>query len=314
MRNEQSGGYPAITASSGASAAASAAKFEIHTILIALRCWWKIALPLGVLLAAATGSVVYYLFEPTYTASAWVEIKERPQQVLAAPSEASRTFVDNQIQLMRSPYLVAKLLANAEIKNTPEVVDAEDQLTALIAGIEVKRQGQSDFYTISFTSKSAAKAALIVNSLAAEFKKDFVDYEMRRRQELTGILSNLRSAKAVSVEQSLLDAKSAAEQANVQFKDPVLGTPQSTPMSAEEAELSLIMSELRHADSQVIILQADYEAQVAAAANPAEDAPSGVVDRFLQEDELLLQKEQELERAKVLCTEYERTLAESKRA
>src|SRR5208337_2146895 len=50
-------------------------------VLHALRRWWKICLPAGVLLAAAAVAAVYLLFEPQYEASALLEISERPQYI-----------------------------------------------------------------------------------------------------------------------------------------------------------------------------------------------------------------------------------------
>ncbi len=52
------------------SSSGGAAVFSVHTVLIAVRCWWHIALPLGLLLAAAAAVVVYYVSAPTYTGSA----------------------------------------------------------------------------------------------------------------------------------------------------------------------------------------------------------------------------------------------------
>ena len=46
-------------------------------VLTALRRWWMVATPVGLLLAAAGGAVVYLLFEPVYEAAAWFKIEER---------------------------------------------------------------------------------------------------------------------------------------------------------------------------------------------------------------------------------------------
>ena len=90
-------GYPPIDNHSGQ-------PFNVHTVLVALRCWWHIALQVGLLLALITMVTVYYLTPPTYTASAWLYIREeRPILVTNAIQEDPQEFRFNQIELMKSP-------------------------------------------------------------------------------------------------------------------------------------------------------------------------------------------------------------------
>src|SRR5690242_20131512 len=52
----------------------------------ALRRWWMIAMPIGLLLAAAAVTVVYWQFEPQYEAAAYLEITE-PTWVAFEPKD-----------------------------------------------------------------------------------------------------------------------------------------------------------------------------------------------------------------------------------
>ena len=58
-------------------------KLVLRTVLIALRCWWKIAAPIGVLLSAGAVAAVIRFVDPTYTATAWVLIRERPDYLVS---------------------------------------------------------------------------------------------------------------------------------------------------------------------------------------------------------------------------------------
>src|SRR3972149_1675060 len=67
----------------------SAAKFT----WAALRRWWMIATPLGLLFAALGAAAVYLLFQPMYEAAAWFRIDERP------PYIAFESKTDEQFKL-----------------------------------------------------------------------------------------------------------------------------------------------------------------------------------------------------------------------
>src|ERR1044072_3708956 len=84
--------------------AAGKPPINVQTVISAARCWWHIALPVGLLLATAASVVVYYLTPPKYTAQAWLYIREqRPILVTNALQEDPRKFRFNQIKLMKSP-------------------------------------------------------------------------------------------------------------------------------------------------------------------------------------------------------------------
>ncbi|NLF08226.1 MAG: hypothetical protein GX594_09635, partial [Pirellulaceae bacterium] len=49
----------------------------VHFVLSALRRWWKVAMPVALVLAVGGAAVVYFMFEPVYEASAWLQFEER---------------------------------------------------------------------------------------------------------------------------------------------------------------------------------------------------------------------------------------------
>src|SRR5690242_4887523 len=92
---------------------------NIFTLLTAARCWWHIALPVGLLLALAAATIMYYVTPPTYTAQAWLYIREqRPILVTNAIQEDPRKFRFNQIELMKSPPILGPVTSNPLVVNT----------------------------------------------------------------------------------------------------------------------------------------------------------------------------------------------------
>src|SRR5262245_8225172 len=161
-------------------AEASLPPFSIHTVLLAARCWWHIALPMGLLMASAAAVVVYYMSTPTYTAQAWVMIKARPPVIIRDVSlDDPQKFVQNQIELMKSPLVMGPVSSDSGVANTPELVNEPDRAQYLRTHVRVKNQGGSDFFTLEFSSQSPEKAALVVNRVAQEYSALQDKYEKK---------------------------------------------------------------------------------------------------------------------------------------
>ncbi len=145
-------------------------------LLDVLRRWWRLALPAGVLLAALGGVVVYWLFEPTYEASAWIKIEERPPYAFGEAnreSTRSQAFTANQIELLRGPQVLSKVMARPEISQLPEIKEQRDQVKWLSKRISVKPVGQAGatLYIVSYSSSSARSAADVVNAVWACYEE-----------------------------------------------------------------------------------------------------------------------------------------------
>lgn len=173
--------------------ASSAPAFSIHSVLNALRCWWKIATPIALLLAAGASGGVYYLHKPQYTASCELLIKEKADVILRALDTDSKKFINNQIEIIKSQRLLSPLVSKPEIVSTPELAEDDDKVAALARRIKVSQKGQSDFYALSVTSESPEKAELIVKA-TSEAYLDF--YRKRESEQDDVILQLLEKQKA----------------------------------------------------------------------------------------------------------------------
>lgn len=153
-------------------AESSAPPFSLQTLMVALRCWWKLSAPVGVLLAAVAGTVVYFTTKPTYTASAWLIIKANPESLLTAipgaHGEADR-FIANQIELIKSPPIVDPVASKPEVAVTPEIANELDASQAIIRKAKIRSLAKSDYFVIEFTSTVPKQAALVANELARSY-------------------------------------------------------------------------------------------------------------------------------------------------
>jgi len=170
--------------------------FGLHTILIALRCWWMIAAPLGLLLAVGAAVAVTYLVKPNYTATVWILIRTRPEHVLSAiVTDDPQKFVQNQLELLRSPPVLDQVASDPEVARIPEIAAAPDATQALRKQLVIRAQGKSDFYVIEFTSVDPERAALVVNKVANLYLEQHRRIESERAERTLRQLRTQQTAQ-----------------------------------------------------------------------------------------------------------------------
>lgn len=109
---------PLVRSRSGTRPAASAEQgITLRFVLTALRRWWMVATPIGLVLAAIGGAGVYLWFEPAYQAEAWFMIQERtPYVAFESRDEGrSKSFFQTQTATIRSPFVLGPVIQRPEI-------------------------------------------------------------------------------------------------------------------------------------------------------------------------------------------------------
>ena len=126
-------------------------------LLAALRYWWKIATPLAILLMIVAALAIALVAQPKYTASAWLIIREKPEYLLnPQATDDPRKFVQNQMELMRSPPVIDPVANQPKISSAPELAGRGDPADRLRRLLKIRAKGQSDFFVIEFTSEKPA--------------------------------------------------------------------------------------------------------------------------------------------------------------
>ena len=294
-----------------ASPETGAVKFEIHTVFIALRCWWKIALPLGLLAAAAAGSAVYYLFEPTYTASAWVLIGDRARQIMPAQPDDSQRFVENQIELMKSPFLLTPVATQSEIRSAPEIAgEGGDPFLALKKRLTVSNQGRSEYYSIQFTSKSREKAALIANAVADAYLRLQRTNQDEQRKRTIDALDALRLTQEGRVSEYEDRAKRLAQSMGVEITDPLISAQRDVP-NGPEAVLASLQTELIKVEVDHTMIEAVCKALEESLQSVRLEVPPAELEAALQSDPLLTRMAVDLDKVKSSIDAHRKTGTES---
>jgi len=169
----------------------SVGAFSFASVLNALRCWWKLATPFAILFAIAGGWAIYYLHVPQYTAFCELLIKEKTTVLKPTPIDTKK-FINNQVEIMRSQRLLSQLLSRPELMSTPELIKEDDKVAALARRIKVTPKGQSDFYTLSFASRSAEKAKLVVTATSEAYLEFYRKRESEQEDHILQLLEQQR--------------------------------------------------------------------------------------------------------------------------
>ncbi len=133
-----------------------------------VRQWWKIALPLAILLAAGGGAIVWLTFKPTYRTTAWLLIKEQPDY-LAFKSDANPRFVKTQVELLQGPVVMERVLAKPAVARLPEITEQASPMEWLQKNIAAKNQGNSDLYELTFAGPNPVNVTTIINAVIQSY-------------------------------------------------------------------------------------------------------------------------------------------------
>jgi capsular exopolysaccharide synthesis family protein len=234
-------------------------QISLHTLLIALRCWWHIVLPMGLLLAGGAAVIVFYTTKPTYTASTWIEIRNRPLPVFQnSPGDDSQRFVANQIELMRSPPVIEPVIALAAVRSAPEFVGEDDPVLYLRNHLKIRPLGGSDYFVIEFTSKSPAKAALIVDEVA----KSYLALHERHDSKVGELTIELLQEQGRHQESEVKRLRDRLQELSKQLtgKDafPLQGKDERLPTHGRFQQLD---SQLLNAEIELLTAEAEYKAE-----------------------------------------------------
>lgn len=148
----------------------------------AARRWWKLAAPLGALLAALSVGILYLLHEPVYVAENWLRI-ESESPFVVFPDPEAESFVNTQIELIRSPLVLDRVVAEPDIARYPALAASDDPIAWLAARLTVAARGKSEIYVVRFQAADPQRAARIANAVVeAYFKIQSRQHALRARR------------------------------------------------------------------------------------------------------------------------------------
>ena len=248
--------------------------FNAQFVLFALARWWKVAGPVGVLLACGAAAIVHITFKPQYESVAWLRIYERkPVMAFVERDQDSRLFVENQIAYMKSELVMAPLLSQPQIARIPEIAASSDPTSYLAKQVSVSSMGRSELFTIKYQSTSPENAQKVVNAVATQY------FEMHNKRDKANSESVIKK-----LDEELKRRKPDIEQLRKQLrfltkeaagKDPYAAT--KTPSAIAAHPLAEIQAQMTEVEVQQELLKAEIAA-LEEAVDPVGGASDAAID------------------------------------
>ena len=262
-------------------------QFRVQTILIALRCWWKIAAPVGIVLAVGAAAAIYFTSKPQYIAEVWLRIPDKLPHLLESQwTEDPLKMVQNQLELIRSPLVLDQVAADPKVANTPEIARELHPTYALRKLLKVSAKGRSDFFIITFTSEDPERAAYIVNQVAKAYLKLQQSKHSERQQLTIQLLEEQQNIQQREVKRLRDNYAELWKQHTGKEAFPIVGPNTSVVQIRDQA--SELQSKLVDAQMDQMLLKAHLEADKKVHGEELPEPPQGLVKEHVEADEQVL--------------------------
>jgi capsular exopolysaccharide synthesis family protein len=229
-------------------------------VMDALRRWWKIMIPLGLLFAIVSATAVFCFFVPYYEAVYWLRIDSRQQHIAfefkLEDRESNRVYVQTQIELLRSPMILGPVIAKPEIARLPEFAQRTDPLQWLSKRVAVKQVGESELYRVTYSSDSPSAASAVVNAIVNEYFAYYKRQDDTQNDEVVGKLVQEQGRRTQELRLLRENVRELAIQST--GKDPFAGSVE--PVAVSNHPLAEIQNHLVTAEVEQQVLKARLKA------------------------------------------------------
>ena len=299
--------YAAPSANGSGSGGESGQGFTVSFVLNALRQWWKLAVPIGLLLGAAAGGSIYWLFEPVYNAEAWLRIESRVPFIAFAERGDSRAFVQTQVQMIKSPLVLGPVLSQPEIASLPELQEEESPIEWLQKETQVKSVGASELFTVSFAGPDPANSAKIVNAVVTSYFDLRAQEDAERTQKVIELLEDERERRAAQVERLRANVRELEKQAT--GTDPFAPKAEQA-LTTVEHPLQELKRQLTTTQMERVVLKARIDASEGIVGDQQVEVAEAVVERGVAEHSQVQALALALSAKRARLREYETKLAD----
>lgn len=182
-------------------------------VLYALRRWGLVAAPIGLLLALLLAGGAWFYFTPQFRSSAWLKIENRKPVLVFKDDTESPIFVKTQVELLKSPLVLGRALAQAEVARLPEVRAQDAPLEWLSRRISIKAMGESELFQVAYEGPDPESVPKIVNAVVDGYLKiqsELADNQVQRTIEL---LEKERERRSVDLDRLRENLKTLARTA-----------------------------------------------------------------------------------------------------
>ena len=240
--------------------------FSLRMFTSVLIQWWRVLIPVTLFALLISSVFVFWSFRPQYRASAWLQING-VQPYVAFPDreigdrDSNRKFVHTQVELLRSPLILGRVLSQPEIAAMQEIRSRRDPIDWLSTqGLLITPKGSSELLEVAFEGVNPENSALLVNAIIDAY---FTMRQEKRGQRAQSVISLLEDERARRSEEiKLLQAEVRQLQKQLVANDPSLTSTSliGSDVVISESPLKSMQENLAKAQIEHKVLAAQVQA------------------------------------------------------
>ena len=267
---------------------------RIALVWEAFRRWWMYVVPAGLLLGIMAASLAYATFVPVFRAQAllWIDTQDA---YLVSPNR-DRSFVNNQLGLLRSNLVLGPAISREDIARVPEIAEAPEPIQALRQRVNINRAWSAEHFHLTATSRDPRAAATIVNAVAEEYLNLVGEYESGREQRLIDLLELEREASERDVE--VLRDQVRQMTIDQTGRDPL--AVQQSGESGSQYPLRSLHGQITSLGVEQTVLRAQIESLEEFLQTHTANVSPALVERMMSEEPRVRQRKEEIERKRAL--------------
>ncbi len=263
--------------------------------------WWKLALPLGLLLGGGLGGGLWLTMKPQYRAEAWLQI-ENHRPFIAFPGMGDQMFSKTQIELMRNPIVLGEVVKRPEIAQLTEIKVQPAPVEWLSDRVQVLPVNGSEIYQIKFEGPDPVTAQLIVNAVMdtyVEFQQAKTD---KSTTQIIDLLERQKEQRISELERLQKNVREMTKQATGQ--DPGFVSPSKQVYFASESPVNVLRGKKADLEVERALLTAKLQTMLS---QQAPEVPSTLVNEAIMADPGLRDLDGALAAAREKLKGYETT-------
>ncbi|MEM6469695.1 MAG: hypothetical protein AAF802_08995, partial [Planctomycetota bacterium] len=207
-------------------------KIELSGLWHSLRRRWPAAVLLGFCLGPILGYAVFLASQPPNGAVAYLRVAAVDAPLAFQTADRSGggrnsfdLYKNTQRQLIRTPYVLNKALADEKVRGLAELEGQQDPLEWIKEGLDIEFPGRGEVMSITFVAEQSATSIAVVEAILKAYMNEAVLDEEKERQTR---LTNLEEVYADT------DSKVRKRRAEIRKLADTLGTSDSESLSVAQ--------------------------------------------------------------------------------
>ena len=223
-------------------------------VLHAIQKWWRVCIPVGLLLASIAGTVVWMMFVPMYEAKTTLLIKSEAPYIAFRNNQDSKGFAATHMAFLGSERILQESLQ--ELASIPQIKKQSDPVVWLQKHLTVSRLGASDLYEVRFASAIPEESQRIVTAIVNSYLEFVKHFDHEEDKELLRHLADQQEAHEQSLNQ--LREQLRVKIQRVKGYDPYFSW---TDLDASNSPIVLYQTQAIDAESKLAMAVAELDAR-----------------------------------------------------